>query len=197
MADVVPELASTLQSASINRHPSPTHDINPSTAASKQEPIGLSSPSPPASPSSRASIASSTLDHPAPTPRRPTLPPLPDLRFEQSYLASLKDTKTSWDVIYVTTRDQVFLPLLQGTLWTLALSGWRYWNRSSALRGEGLGARVRRWWWDFNDWTLPDDTGASTKNPKLAEEVESVSVSHSFAWSLVGRLWPWNRAYLL
>lgn len=35
------------------------------------------------------------------------MPPLPDLRFEQSYLASIKDAK-DWKVVsYITIRDQV------------------------------------------------------------------------------------------
>ena len=42
-----------------------------------------------------------------PAPRKSKLPPLPDLRFEQSYLASLQGSQ-DWKVIgYITVRDQV------------------------------------------------------------------------------------------
>jgi hypothetical protein len=42
-----------------------------------------------------------------PAPRRPQMPPLPDLRFEQSYLSSIRDAK-DWKVVtYITLRDQV------------------------------------------------------------------------------------------
>src|SRR2546430_10365526 len=36
------ELAETIQTASINRAPSPTHDLNPSTAASERKPVKAS-----------------------------------------------------------------------------------------------------------------------------------------------------------
>jgi hypothetical protein len=42
-----------------------------------------------------------------PVPRRHTLPPLPDLRFEQSYLASLRGADTWGRVAWITIRDQV------------------------------------------------------------------------------------------
>ncbi|KAA6411827.1 MAG: hypothetical protein FRX48_03977 [Lasallia pustulata] len=47
---------------------------------------------------------------------------------------------------WVTVRDQVVMPLVQGTLWTLALSGWRYWNREAQVGGATVGGRIRRWW---------------------------------------------------
>ncbi|OAX78787.1 hypothetical protein ACJ72_06901 [Emergomyces africanus] len=50
---------------------------------------------------------------------------------------------------------QVFLPLLQGTLWTLALTGWRYWNRGTQFSGRTLGTRIRTWWWEVNNWKIP------------------------------------------
>lgn len=52
-----------------------------------------------------------------PLPRRPSLPPLPDLRFEQSYLASIAGAETYWRIAYITTRDQVcILYYLEGTI---------------------------------------------------------------------------------
>ncbi len=42
-----------------------------------------------------------------PTPRRASFGPLPDLRFEQSYLASIAGADSRWKVLYITARDQV------------------------------------------------------------------------------------------
>ncbi|CAK7565492.1 MAG: hypothetical protein SEPTF4163_003409 [Sporothrix epigloea] len=89
------------------------------------------------------------------------LPPLPDLRFEQSYLRSIAAADTWWKVGMVTVRDQVLMPFTQGLLYNLAVCGWHYWNRSAKLSGQSLGARVRRWWWGVNNWTIPG-TGALT-----------------------------------
>lgn len=72
---------------------------------------------------------------------------------------------------------QVLLPLMQGTLWTLALSGWRYWNRTASLSGQTLGSRLRRWWYEVNNWKLPPL--GTTKDPRLASKVEDVSAHHS------------------
>jgi hypothetical protein len=174
-------LASTIQSASINRHPSPSHDLNPSTVASSKQPVRLSSPSHSRSPSN-ASISSSAINL-KPIPRRATLPPLPDLRFEQSYLASIKDADTYGKVAYITIRDQVVLPLVQGTLWTLVLSGWRYWNRSASFSGRSIGGKIRRWWWGVNNWAIPEGKGGRGGDGKLAGEVKEVGVFLPFFWS--------------
>ncbi len=58
-------------------------------------------------------------------------------------------------------------------LWTLALSGWRYWNRSSQLKGASLGARLRRWWWSVNDWKVPEH---GHEEKRTAENVQDVRV---------------------
>lgn len=42
-----------------------------------------------------------------PAPRAYNLPPLPDLRFEQSYLRSISGADTWWKVALITARDQV------------------------------------------------------------------------------------------
>lgn len=105
MSDPVVDIASAIQSASIKRHPSPAHDLNPSTAASKKQPV-----SPTTSISSDAStIPESVLK---PVPRRANLPPLPDMRFEQSYLASLQGVESWWRIAWITGRDQVWHYLL-------------------------------------------------------------------------------------
>ncbi|KAK6502524.1 hypothetical protein TWF506_003105 [Arthrobotrys conoides] len=90
--------------------------------------------------------------------RHRPLPPLPDLRFEQSYLASIRHAREEgkyWLIALITVKDQVLFPLIQGTLWNLTLAGWRYWNRGVKFSGEGVGAKVRRWWWGVNGWKYP------------------------------------------
>ncbi|CAO1603945.1 hypothetical protein XANCAGTX0491_007519 [Xanthoria calcicola] len=162
------EIASAIQSASIKRHPSPHHDLNPSTAASSKQPVKPASPT--SSVSSNAdSIPESVLK---PTPRRANLPPLPDMRFEQSYLASLQGAESYWTIAWITGRDHVILPLVQGTLWTLVLSGWRYWNRGAQFQGASLGSKVRRWWWNVNHWEIPEET-----QERVSEKVGEVSRS--------------------
>ena len=66
---------------------------------------------------------------------------------------------------------KVLLPLVQGTLWTLALSGWRYWNRTAEYGGASLGSRVRRWWWNVNNWSIPE----AKHEEKMASQVGEVS----------------------
>ncbi|KAL2825612.1 hypothetical protein BDW59DRAFT_71503 [Aspergillus cavernicola] len=151
MTDPAIQLAETIQTASLNRAPSAARDVNPPTSTSEKKPLVDLTPS------DAGSIPSDIVDHRAlrPAARRPTLPPLPDLRFEQSYLASLRGADTWGRVAWITIRDQVLLPLVQGTLWTLALSGWRYWNRTASLSGQTLGSKVRRWWYGVNNWRLP------------------------------------------
>src|ERR1700760_3109469 len=97
------EIGGTLQAASLNRHPDPRHDINPSTAASKKEPVRLV-PTDDISDVDEDEIPVSVL---RPIPRRQTLPPLPDLRFEQSYLRSIEKAETWVGVSWITFRDQV------------------------------------------------------------------------------------------
>jgi len=99
--DLPLEIASTIQSASLNRNPDVRHDLNPSTAASAKEPVTLHED------------AASDLDDEIPIsalrpmPRRQTMPPLPDLRFEQSYLKSIEKADGWLGVGYITIRDQV------------------------------------------------------------------------------------------
>ncbi|KAI2741747.1 hypothetical protein DTO013E5_5168 [Penicillium roqueforti] len=168
MADHAMDIPQILQSASINRNPDPSLDINPATTASEKRPVAVG-------PDSETNSIASDVVHPRqvirPVRRRHTLPPLPDLRFEQSYLASIKDADTWGRVAWITTRDQVLLPLIQGTVWTLALSGWRFWNRNASVSGHTLGSRVRRWWYEVNNWHLPQL--GSTRDHKQMSEVEN------------------------
>jgi hypothetical protein len=108
------EIGSTIQSASIKRDPSPHHDLNPSTAASQKEPVKLSQPSSDSSyiyeegegidGDEEEDVPYSVLK---PIPRRQSFGPLPDLRFEQSYLSSIAGAETNWGVAFITIRDQV------------------------------------------------------------------------------------------
>jgi hypothetical protein len=106
------EIASTIQAASINRHPSPRHDLNPSTAASKKDPVTIAS-SADLSDVDEDEISVSVL---RPVPRRQTLPPLPDLRFEQSYLKSIEKAETWGAVSWITFRDHVSIAILPNSL---------------------------------------------------------------------------------
>ncbi|RMZ89907.1 hypothetical protein DV736_g2862, partial [Chaetothyriales sp. CBS 134916] len=148
-ANPATELGSAIQSVSIKQDPSPEHDINPSTATSKKELVDL------------------------PRPRRKSFPKLPDFRFEQSYLASIKNAKNNTEVALITLRDQVLFPLAQGVLWNMVTFGWRYWNRGSKFSGQSLGAKVRKWWWGFNNWKLPAEaTQGNQPRRELAKGAE-------------------------
>lgn len=202
-------IAETIQTASVNRHPSPTHDINPPTAADLHHTTHIHHHHHRRHDQERgddvddevkeeveddknvetASIPSSFVDDHhvlKPTRRhRPNLPPLPDLRFEQSYLASIQHAESWQRVLWITVRDQVLLPLVQGTLWTLALAGWRYWNRGAAMQGNSLGTRIRRWWYRVNNWEIPPPPsqqrqwGSSGAKVGLRRELPDVSLFSS------------------
>lgn len=97
------QVAETIQTAHINRAPSAQHDINPSTAADAREPVHLDK--------DEARGVDDEDDIPVsvlrPARRFSHLPPIPDLRFEQSYLHSIEDAKSWWMVVWITTKDQV------------------------------------------------------------------------------------------
>lgn len=108
LQDAAIQAAETIQTAHIRHEPSLKHDAAPATAADKKETVEID-PSPDADVASDVDedeIPASIL---RPTPRRPQMPPLPDLRFEQSYLASIKDAKNWQIVTYITVRDQVLM----------------------------------------------------------------------------------------
>lgn len=59
--------------------------------------------------------------HDVPTHLKPSMI-IPDLRFEPTYLAKLAAADPGWQsVVWVTIRDQVISPLLQGALWHVRL----------------------------------------------------------------------------
>lgn len=148
------ELASLIQVGHIESHPDPAHDVNPSTAASTKVPATVESPEHSPTRSQASDIPSDII---RPRRRARSFPPLPDLRFEQSYLASIAGAESGWKVAYITFRDQVLLPLTQGVLWNLLIFGWRHWNRGAKFAGRGVGARIRRWWWEVNNWKVPEN----------------------------------------
>lgn len=106
-ANVPIQIAETIQTAHINRAPSPDHDLNPTTAASEKEPVTLEPVS------SHDDLDDDELDDDIPysvlkpKPRSAKLPPMPDLRFEQSYLHSISKADTWGRVAWITVRDQV------------------------------------------------------------------------------------------
>lgn len=102
------EIAETIQTAHINHHPDPKQDLAPATAADKKEAVTLHhvKPEDMSDGYDDDDIPYSVL---RPAKRAQNLPPLPDLRFEQSYLHSIAAADTWWKVVLVTTRDQVCL----------------------------------------------------------------------------------------
>ena len=69
---------------------------------------------------------------------------MPDLRFEQSYLASISGAHGDpGKIVLITIRDQVLFPLFQGMLFSLGLAAWRAWSSRMRLLGKGIGQRIR------------------------------------------------------
>ncbi|KAL2108215.1 hypothetical protein VUR80DRAFT_4107 [Thermomyces stellatus] len=143
MSSLATQAAETFQTGHLRRRPDPSRDMNPSTASSKRVP---------------ASIEPDSDDEtPFAVHKRPAkhFPPIPDLRFEQSYLQSISKAETWWQVVFITVKDQVVFPLLQGFLWNITLCGWQAWNRNARIHGNSVGARIRRWWYGVNNWKIP------------------------------------------
>ena len=104
------QAAETLQTAHIKHSPSIEHDLAPETAADRKRAVQLDQSAlddddeDGISDVDEDEIPESLL---RPVPRRPQMPPLPDLRFEQSYLASIQDAP-NWQMVgFITVRDQV------------------------------------------------------------------------------------------
>jgi len=68
-------------------------------------------------------------------------------------------------------------------VWSLALHGWRYWNRSAQLSGNSAGARIRRWWYGVNNWTIEAKESLKKvgKDAELAAEMGDVGALY-FLW---------------
>ncbi|KAI0166066.1 hypothetical protein GGR57DRAFT_4421 [Xylariaceae sp. FL1272] len=155
-ASIPTQVAELVQTAHINRSPSPRRDINPATAASGKEPVYISSSSLDDIDDDDEIPVSVLKPTPRGRGRRQSFPPMPDLRFEQSYLHSIAGADSWLKVGWITVRDQMMMPLAQGLLYNLAIIGWQHWNRNAQLSGSSLGARVRRWWYGVNNWPLPE-----------------------------------------
>jgi len=68
------------------------------------------------------------------------------------------------------------MPLVQGMAWTLIVSGWRYFNRGTQFSGQTVGAKIRRWWWETNNWKLPVGASGTLRDRGTAEKVEDYVV---------------------
>ncbi|KAM3443158.1 hypothetical protein NHJ13734_002044 [Beauveria thailandica] len=159
------EIASTLQAGHIRSNPDPALDMAPGTAADDKEILdekydydALQHQAP----HQLDDIDDDEDDIPYSVLKRPrrqrqALPPLPDLRFEQSYLKSIAAADSWWKIALITTRDQVIMPLAQGIIYHLLLCGWQEWNRNAKIHGNTIGARVRRWWYGVNNWIIPSN----------------------------------------
>lgn len=104
MTEPIHQAAETIQTASVNQNPSAAVDVNPTPEKRQVSESAISDTD---------SIPSDVVDPSRmvrTVVRQRNLPPLPDLRFEQSYLASLKDADTWGRVAWITTRDQVRFP---------------------------------------------------------------------------------------
>lgn len=107
------QLAEAIQDSSIVRHPDPIHDNAPTSAAERRQPVSLHN----IKRHYDDVISDDEEDIPysvlRPLQRTNNLPPLPDLRFEQSYLRSIANADTWWKILLITARDQVLArPLL-------------------------------------------------------------------------------------
>ncbi|KAM3512507.1 hypothetical protein MY11210_003850 [Beauveria gryllotalpidicola] len=159
------EIASTLQAGHIISNPDPAVDIAPGTAADDKEILDEKydyDALPHKAAHKLVDIDDDEDDVPYSVLKRPrrqrqALPPLPDLRFEQSYLKSIAAADSWWKIALITTRDQVIMPLAQGIIYNLLLCGWQEWNRNAKIHGNTVGARVRRWWYGVNNWIIPSN----------------------------------------
>lgn len=111
-SSIASEIASTIQAGHIEHHPDPIHDNAPATSVDRREPVSLHPVSKHLDDDEDAiSIDDDDNDIPysvlRPAPRSQGLPPLPDLRFEQSYLHSIEKADTVGKVLLITLRDQV------------------------------------------------------------------------------------------
>lgn len=105
MSSLPEEVAETIQVGHIAHSPDATHDLAPPTAGEMRQPMEAEKPHiDNVDDDTGEDIPYSVL---RPTPRGYKLPPMPDLRFEQSYLNSISSADTWWKVLLITTRDQV------------------------------------------------------------------------------------------
>lgn len=81
----------------------------------------------------------------------PQVRPPPDLRFEESYLRAISAAEGKWwKIAYITVRDQVFMPLVQGTIWSFLLLSASSMRARSGGSGRYYGSSIVRWWRSIN-----------------------------------------------
>lgn len=95
MSSFATQAAETFQTAHLRQNPDPRHDINPS----KRSPASLGVDS--------DSEDDDDTTYALQKPQSKPFPPIPDLRFEQSYLHSISKAETWWEVLFITVKDQV------------------------------------------------------------------------------------------
>ncbi|CAK3861883.1 hypothetical protein CBER1_08088 [Lecanosticta acicola] len=163
LEDAAIQAAETIQTAHLNKAPT-KQDMAPSTAADTKERVTFDRSADVASEADEVGEDEVPLSILRPLPqdqwrKRPAHVPLPDLRFEQSYLKSIEHTNGWQGVAYVTIKDQVLMPLVQGMVWSLVVAWWRHWNTATKFSGQSVGAKIRRWWWGVNNWPIPNKSG--------------------------------------
>ena len=111
MSQAAAELVATVQAAHINRDPDLALDAAPATSADEKETVSVHG----LKHDDKYTLHDDEDDdddipfsvlRPAPRNKK-QVSPLPDLRFEQSYLHSIAGADTWWKVMLITTRDQV------------------------------------------------------------------------------------------
>jgi hypothetical protein len=120
LEDAAIQVAETIQTAHINQNPSVDHDLAPETSVDFKQPVTFDHTTDHTEELDEVEEDEIPLSILRPLPEARRQPPhlqLPDLRFEQSYLKSIGEASDWRIVAYVTIKDQVLMPLLQGMVW--------------------------------------------------------------------------------
>lgn len=110
LEDTAIQFAETIQTASINHNPDIDRDLAPETSMDSKQPVTLDHSEDIMSDAETADEDEVPLSILRPLPEQKQQPPhlqLPDLRFEQSYLTSIREAKNWQTVAYITIKDQV------------------------------------------------------------------------------------------
>lgn len=109
LQDAAIQVAETIQTASINHNPSVDRDLAPETSMDSKEPVTFEHFDDGISDADTVDEDEVPLSILRPLPERKRQPPhlqLPDLRFEQSYLTSIREAKSWHAVAFITMKDQ-------------------------------------------------------------------------------------------
>lgn len=110
LEDAAIQVAETIQTASINHNPSIERDLAPETSIDNKQPVTLDHSADVASDAESVDEDEVPLSILRPLPEQKRQPPqlqLPDLRFEQSYLTSIREAKNWQTVALITVKDHV------------------------------------------------------------------------------------------